>query len=105
MGTGINVEKLQKICLDFTNYHEQVKTIFNNLDLEMVNVNSNLSSQCKQSIARLYSSIKSSCSIIEVNIPTFIDDFRKVISSREDLDIEISERIVADIAKLDERRD
>lgn len=105
MANGINVEKLQKICLDFTNYLEQVKTIFNNLDLEMVNVNSNLTSQCKQSIAGLYSSIKENSSIIEANIPTFIDDFRKVISSREDIDIEISERIVLDIAKLDERSD
>lgn len=105
MNNGINVEKLQKICLDFTNYLESCKTIFNNIDLEMVDVNSNLSSQCKQKIATIYSSIKESYPIIEANIMAYIDDLRGVINSCEALDIELSERVVKDIAKLDDRRE
>lgn len=104
MANSINVDKLHKICLDFTNYLESCKALFSNIDLEMANVDSNLSSFCKKDIAKVYMSIKDNYDVIEFNIVSFIDDLRNVINGKEQLDIELSESIVRDIEKLDDGR-
>ena len=103
MTTGINASGLENTIKNIIEDIEELNRIFNELELEVINIQNNLSGEGSSTIIKKCNDIEAQSLNIKQNITTYITDIENIISAYQNQDQELSQIITNNIAKLEER--
>lgn len=97
--TGINITKLNGLKRDVQNYIEKIHTVFAQIDMDIENINNNLSIE-SGILKNKYALLKDNYNIIEKNLNKYIDDIGKIAQNYKKTDRQLASLINYDISKL-----
>lgn len=97
--TGINVTKVNALKRDIQNYIEKIHAVFAQIDMDIDNINNNLSIE-SETLKNKYALLKDNYNIIEKNLNKYITDIGKFAQNYIKTDRQIASLINYDISKL-----
>ena len=100
MAIGISATKLEEARRNMMDYIEELNGVFNDLEIEVSNIQSNLKGEGLLQLNSKFTDIQNQYPTIKSNIMTYINDVENIISAYENQDQELSQQITKNIEKL-----
>ncbi len=105
MATGINDIKLEATMKGIIDQIENLNSIFNRLDAEFMIVKNEIKGDFQVKLAEKYTPISNQYSAIKENVLSYAKDLAKVRKAYENQDAELHDIVIANINKVEERRE